>query len=269
MYDKYLHFISNKINHNIAIEELKIYGLNITSSNIRRVILRNFVSKYSSNTFEINDGILYDFPLIEKIRIIELWVDNEYYYGFGSMIYEITKMIYKLWPEYMNKKYNHSNNIYLHDKMFNNLCKIKNNLNEFEYIKNNEELYKIGFTKKKARYMYWHLFGLFPLLKNGIELFLQVSKLNYDDAQDCLMFSIPHFPINIFIPLFKETLKYWQDNNNISFDNGTGMIGQLEEVVKVFKNKNYNILEDEDFVTILQNNVTNEDMKRFYKIYYE
>ncbi len=262
----YKSFVEFKIKY---LKKHKIIGKVESNSTINE-IFKKWVSKLvveEAISFDTNDCILIDFPLKEQAHLISQFVSDAYTYAWGAD-YQITKLIYSLWDKYMldkdggNMKYKDGNrsNEY-HANIFESLYTIKTELKSMKNMTNNEKN-MIAFKKNlNSSYLNWHLFGCLPLLKNdGIAILKNITTLNYDDAQEFIMFAIYQYPPQSFCKDLKEILLYWYAHKNILFETGTGMLYQLSLFYKKYEEHHIDILNysgldgmlDRDIVNIIK-----------------
>ena len=230
----------------LNIEEAKEY-LKKTKFpyNVNSYLLSEFYQTLNrEKNFEINDCIFVDFPLKEKAQIIDNFVSNPYLNP-HPIIPEIVKLIYYIWPECMTDvRYSkqHLNTLNPYSKIiFENLYSIKAKLKAMKHTTAATQ-YMSG-----EAYLNWHLLGFLPLLGDqGIDIMHNVSKLNYEDAQDMLMFGLYQYEPKYFYNDLKKIFMYWHENQNIQLGSGTGIIGQLQYLITKYKKHNIDILKDPD-----------------------
>lgn len=253
-YQKFLNYKENLEN----IEEVEDNWKNswnkrsdeLTEDELEKGLLEGFIEKNKSDGWDIEDCILVDFPLETQITILQNFVNDEYYYAFSGAEYEIGKLIYLQWEKFITTESANPN----HKKM----------RAVFEsIIQKLEILYTCGDSMDKFHnlirennlktYPYWNLLGFYSLLgEKGIDMIKKVSTLRYDDAQDMLMFGIYQFDPNSFLEHLRWILKYWDENENIEFESGTGMMYELCEIVNKYDIYGIKLFEDKIIGPILK-----------------
>ena len=267
-YGKYLSFIANDENRERAIEEIKYYrnmrNCDVVEPNekeISDVLFRLFIMDESEKDdverrYDVDHCVLLDFPLNFVADILERFVNDPYAFAFCAEE-QIAKLVYNLWPNYMSQTWKDYDKTYPHNKIFNCLHDIEECLYEFEKLDTMDKFRKRAVEMGQNGYYNWHILGFYPLLGDkGVPSFMNVIKRRYDDAQDMIMFSLSQYEPKTFIHHFKYILEYWNEHQNIQFETGTGMIGELKDVIKKYYRKGVNVYDDEDIKHILeQNNV--------------
>jgi len=250
MYDKYLLFIVDEEKRKMAIDVLKSQWDPIkypTDEEIERMLLQGFIAENMTHDYNVGNCILLDFPLTFIANILEKFVKNPYAYAWNSDE-EIAKLIYHLWPKYIDQSDN---------KISECLQTLKSKMLEFRTLDTYEKICDAARKNtphlSPARYYNWHIFAFFSLLgDDGILILMNVIKQYYDDAQDMLMFGLAQYNPQIFLPTFSEILEYWHKNQNISFSTGTGMITELKNVIKEYNRQGVNVYKNDKIKGILE-----------------
>lgn len=249
MYKQWLEYKSDPENIKEAETERKDY---YNKYDVEDHLLKLFYDHHKWNgvlkhtNFEISTCVLVDFPFSEQAEIINKFVAFPFRYAFG-VDFEIVKLIYLMWPKYMKENTGYTKKFTGYDKMiYENLYTIKEKLKAMKNVTRATQ-YKTG-----EAYMNWHILGFLPLLgEKYIDLTCNICKLYYDDAQDMLMFGLYHYDPKIFYSDLKKILLYWFANRNITFEGGTGMLGQFDEIIKKYKKHDIDIVNDRDLRQIM------------------
>lgn len=207
------------------------------------ILLNEYINDVCFNRelkFDLENLILRDFPLDMLIEIIKIFIYDPYAFGYDGN-YEISKIIYVLWLS------DNPNSYFICDDFFDlsivsddirkelKWCfdTITRKLNTLKKL-SKEEL----FEKRRKYYSYYnfHILAFIPLISVIDHSILNYAyKLDYDDAQDLLMFALYQYNPDDFRSKLIEILKYWLENNNICFQQGTGMTGQLKIILEKYK----------------------------------
>lgn len=276
-YNKYLEFIANPRNgetvkdcHFLSHFDGEDFK-DIPEGKFNTFLLYHFLEANSTGSFELNDGLLVDFPLNLQAEILQKFVDDPYFMGWGYPKFEVAKMIYHLWPRYMSWQDDPKEagfipqstfdfkRKYPHDKIFNYLCKIKRGLEDFKGVNDAKTFFELIQSQKAKnsqtlnRFYNWHLFAFFPLLgSNGLDLMMNVSKLFYDNSQDMLMFGLARFRASAVLPILREIFSYWHNYKNINLGNSHDMREQIGEIANIYNKQGVNILRDPTIAKILE-----------------
>ena len=204
-------------------------------------------NEFNYVNYDINRWIFSDFPEHEYIFLLNKFIDS--CETLHRVYPEYCKMIYHLWPKFMNVNYKDKPKNYPHNEIYELLFTIKTELKIIpEKIKN---MYKNNIRQRGTRYMFWPYFALYPLLDNGFELLKTVSTFDYDDAQDGIMFAMYQInPFKNFDVVF-DILKYWDEHRNIYFSSGTGMLFQLRLILEKYDALQFNYKKNNDFMSLL------------------
>lgn len=196
-----------------------------------------------------------DYWIDYKAKLIKEFVEDSIT-TWGSHL-EIAKLIYDLWPKYIKQSLwgtRYRSNA--HNTILTSLYTLKEKLLEFKYGTDDE---KWLYHSNNKRYHNWQIFAFFPLLEeNGFLLLMKMMKLHYNDSQDMLIFGLACYPQMSWcgpersLSYLRDILTYWDENGNIHFCRGTGSIGQLECLVKIYKNYNVNLHEIDGIKDILE-----------------
>lgn len=269
MYQQYLVFIADEKNQKAAREQFDSqYGQYLgkpTQDQLDDILLKSFIDEErdkaykkekedgQSYRYDIDHCILLDFPKSVIAPILEKFVASPYNYAFSGDE-EIVKLIYNLWPDYMDQSWQSYDQTFPHNKIFNALLDIKEALYEFQTLDTKEKLYEKCKEKHQAFYN-WHLLAFFPLLgEEGLPILMHMTKQRYNNAQDLLMFGLAQYEPKTFLPYLTEIFSFWHTNDNICFETSTGMIGQLEDLIKKYNKQGVNVYETDKIREILESN---------------
>ena len=202
------------------------------------LILNYVIHPQGNKNFDIEKCVLTDFPKPMYITFLKKFID------FGENLHhvfqEYCKLIYILWPQY-DVKYENKPKNYPDNEIYELMYTIKYQLKNLIVL----------LEKKTYRYQYWHYFALLPLLENGLETLIQISKLYYDDAQHGIMFALYQIDPNLNFNVICSIFDYWDKNKNIWFETGTGMIGALRMILAKYDRIGYKFQENKNFMDIL------------------
>jgi hypothetical protein len=127
-----------------------------------------------------------------------------------------------------------SSHFYRNDPIYKDIIKIRDSLKELAGW--DDETFKQRQSEHGEGYIYYTLMGCYPLFgQEAIPWLIRATKLRYNDAQDNLMFSLYQYDPIAFFPILKDILIYWHETENIEYCNSTGMISQLEHIMKKYK----------------------------------
>ncbi len=265
MYNEFLSFVANKDNHEMVKECYEGWNGNkktFTDEDIKHYLFIKFVSNNRKRDYDIDNCILLDFPLPFIVNILEKFVLDPYAYALDAETWdtneEIARLIYHLWPKYMNQSWKNYNRTFPHGRIFICLYSIKENLLEFKKLDTDAKRVERTLQKRQFRrpYYYWHILGFIPLLGNdGIPILMNVIKQRYDDAQDMLMFALAQYDPKSFLPHLAYILDYWNTHGNIQFESGTGMIYELKMLIRKYHKQGVNVYDNPTIKEILENNM--------------
>ena len=175
-YNNYLSFITDNNNKEKAREEFKCmwepYLGKPTQDQLDDILLKDFLEEERekayikeekegiSHRYDIDHCVLLDFPLAVIAPILEKFVSSPYNYTFSGDE-QIVKLIYNLWPQYMNQNWKNYDQTYPHNKIFNSLQDIKEALLEFKKLDTQEKLHE-KCKEKKTMLLQLAPFGFFP-----------------------------------------------------------------------------------------------------------
>lgn len=203
------------------------------------------------DTYEINYWIFSDFPKHEYIMLIENFINNGE--SLHHVCVEYIKLIYNIWNDYMNIPYDKKPKNYPDNEIYELLYTIKTVLNRLPDELNTQKFLWLPEGAKNTRYIFWHWFGLYPLLgKNGLEKLKEVTKVNYGDGQDAMMFGI--YQIDPFknFDVVLDILEYWHLNQNVPYCSGTGMSGQLKLTLDKYDKIGFDFRNNKKIIEILE-----------------
>lgn len=252
MYQEYLLYKKNPKN----IEICKAMCSESMSLEKRKELIEVKMLELFADEQEIDyDGqtIFHDFPLKEKLNILEHFVDDQYAF-FRNSVIEILKLIYDMWDDYKDFNWRKHNRSYPHNNFAQCFYACKQMMREMRGM-DNERYLKL--CKRNHRgYYNWHIMGLFPLLGDeGMQILQDVIKLPYDNAQDYMMFSIYKFSSPEFLPCLRYIFSYWNKHRNIKiYSSGTGMVGQIRRVIAKYRTLEINLYDDPVIGPVLNEN---------------
>lgn len=279
MYQRYKDFICDQKNIDDAVDNVKFRDKDQTKEKIENTLVGAFVEKYVVHgDFNIDNGIFNDFPITEQLILLERFTADEYAYAW-SADYEVAKLVYKFWKQYDMDTLNwkNYNKTYPHGQIFNCLYTIKTNLLEFgtERFSTKEKRWQVIKNQGRGcRYLYWHLFAFLPLLKDdGLNILMKIAVMEYGDAKDMLMMGLTGYAyqdwitIPQFLPHLRKVLALWAtDAYSIKYCSGTGMIGHLLELIRIYKSHGVYLFDDSEIRSILDSrNITENDYLKFIK----
>lgn len=195
------------------------------------------------NIYDINNCVTLDFPLIEQCNLIQKYmVPYTYYHNTpaNTLPYDINKLIYRLWPQYITKIYGEHLRTYPHNSIYEALYTIKEKLKAMSSIDID--------NAQKYTYCNFELLGFIPLIgKKSDEVLMHVIKGYYNDAQEYIMFALQQKNPHTFYQNLKKILIYWNQNDRIGYSSGsTGMKWEVQALLDEYKKAGYNLLEDPD-----------------------
>jgi hypothetical protein len=188
------------------------FAIALENQLLNRWLQTHYKSQYHGAFFDLDFINIREFPLEYLADHIGRFTANCNYASWELLSHEIIKIIYKLWPVYMNSGAltKIAMNKYPHDAVRGAFVEIAHRLHSFRKYPLNELR-----LQYHAMYPHWNLFAFIPLLPDGLEILHMVCKLPYDDFRDNLMIGlICYDPADILDDL-KDIIVYW-DQNNIS-----------------------------------------------------
>jgi hypothetical protein len=255
MFQRYSHYLENVENRNEAAEQVRADDAFVVSTEedakalVDRELTIRFVDDNAVESFFIADCIFADFPLAAQLKLLEPWVDDEYYWGPGQIQFEVIKLAHLLWPKYMqNYKWRNPPRVFPHAEIFRILESAASHLQKLSVVKTDEEV--MEYARQQIRlhriggaYPCFHLFGILPLLDDGLQLFEQFALLRYNNAQDCLLFALAQFDMSKSncLAVVRRVMQAWDSEQvSIRLESGTGILGQLRMVLLVWQSKGFN-----------------------------
>jgi hypothetical protein len=209
--------------------------------------------KYEYN-FEPETSLLKYFPLTKQAEILNRFVGHAYRYAWGPDL-EIGKLVYLLWNNYDLRDYKSKPKVYPHNDIYEALYTIKSELKTMKDLDNEKQRALYSKFPEKSGFYNWHLLGFLPLLDDdGLIILRNIIKQCYSNAQDMLMFGLYQYDPKSFYLELKSIMLYWHTNNNIQFSSGTGIIGQLDLIVKKYKEHSIDVENDPDLKCIFTEN---------------
>jgi hypothetical protein len=275
MFAKFQAYVNNPLIIKNKIKELEedyrerrlIDYVEINEHLAKSKLIHEFVDKYSTGTFLINDGLFIDgFTDKTKLDILKPFSNPKECYGYPAKTnYEVFKMVTSIWPKYMSVKSGYSwhnpPKTWPHNEFFQLFYSIQTCLRRFYHTSEEEfaEFRKEHYEKLGEGYPYHQYLGFLHLIPDCNAIFDRVYKLPYGDAQDFLMFSVAHMPLPGSLPVLRKAFTYWDadyGDSRISFhDKGTGIIGQLESVVLAWRDRGFNGFRDPVIGPVLMKHV--------------
>lgn len=243
MYSKYLELKKNK--KEISANHNNIFSKKEDNDDLY-VIDRLISSCNMDDSCNLNQWIFFDFPESEYIFLLEKFIDS------GESLHhvypEYCKLIYHLWPKYMDLPHKDKPKTYPKNQIYELLYTIKTQLKIIH-----EQIPNMPFRNSRGtRYAFWHYFALYPLLEDeGFEMLKIVSTFRYDDAQDGIMFALYQIDPFTNFDVVGDILKYWDEHENIRFCFGTGMIPQLESILEKYDKIKFDYRSNKKFTQLL------------------
>ena len=260
MYNRYQQHVQNPLNITDIVDYYQGFSSRDPSDQeLSQGLFNSFADKYSPGTCTIHDCLLVDFPKELQLEMVTTYVGDAYAYYCHCDV-EICKLIYYLWRPRMVER--------VVEDEFNPLFEeITASLMEFENVNTVQEYAdKVG---SGSKYYKFHLFAFFPLLGTaGYKALWNAVRLPYSDAQDLLLFGFSQYDPHKFKTLFVKILEYWDSTYNMARpnvgrplacfislkDSGTGIRGQLLDVLKIYKKKGVNLWENKTVKRLLEKN---------------
>jgi len=207
------------------------------------------------NNWNIDDCIFNDFP--KKYYIIFLSDFIAYGETFHHVFSEYCKLVYILWKKYIDADKTVPNNDLLDNddkSIIDILHEINILLHDIGSVNNEHEIRNLENVFGGTRYAFWHMFGLFPLLKDkGISYLTKIATFHYDDAQDSIMFGIHQLNPFKYFDNVVDIFEFWNVNQNISFSTGTGMLKEISMILDNYVHIGFDYKKNVNFMNILQN----------------
>ena len=183
-----------------------------------------------------------DLPDHEKIIILEKFISDGTMF-FGSYCY-VVNYLYKIWDRYANIHWMDMPKNFPHSNYYNIISDIKHLLTIlYENSQSLAEYTKRYQRKHMTKYISWHLCGLYPLMENGLTMLRKVIQYNYNDAQDSMMLGLYKLNPIEHKDYLVDIFNYWNTNNNVRFDSGTGMLYEFFKIVDKYKSHNIDLFE--------------------------
>lgn len=198
--------------------------------------------------YDVNKCVLIDFPLIEQCNVIQRYmIPYTYYHNTqdNNLPYDINKLIYHLWPIYMTNTYSKHNKAYPHNIIYEVLYTIKQKLKAMKHL----DMMEKEDISYKYTYLNFELLGFIPLIGScSDQVLMNAAKGNYADAQEYLVFALHQKDPHIFHTNLKKILIHWDkyQSNIESYDQGTGMRSEVQQLINKYKKAGYNLLLDND-----------------------